>query len=56
MSWTSPIEGIIEVVKSGQSVEVTAGIGQFSAAVKPRITIDGKAIKLNSYDAASIVL
>src|SRR5262249_7161297 len=39
-------------VKSGQSVDVTAGIGQFSATVRPKITIDGKAINLSGGDIA----
>lgn len=39
-------------VKLGQTIEVTAGIGQFSAADKPRIIIDGKEIKLNNEDVA----
>lgn len=39
-------------VKSGQSIEVTAGIGQFNEAAKANVTIDGKEIKLNSDDVA----
>ena len=39
-------------VKQGQPIEVTAGVGQFSAAMKPRITIDGKVIKMNDYATA----
>jgi hypothetical protein len=34
-------------VKAGQSVEVTAGIGQFTKVAKPHITIDGKEGKLD---------
>jgi hypothetical protein len=32
-------------VKQGQSVEVTAGIGEFDTAEAPRISIDGKEIE-----------
>jgi len=34
-------------VKQGQAIEVTAGIGLFNNATKPRVTINGKEIGLN---------
>lgn len=34
-------------VKQGQPIEVTAGVGEFSYAMKPRITMNGKEIKLD---------
>jgi hypothetical protein len=34
-------------VKQGQPLEITAGIGEFSAAMRPRISINGKEVKLN---------
>lgn len=34
-------------VKQGQEIEVTAGIGDFYTYTKPRITMNGKEIKLN---------
>jgi hypothetical protein len=40
-------------VKAGQSIEVTAGVGSFTAYAKPRITIDGKEIKLDQ-DAVAV--
>jgi hypothetical protein len=40
-------------VKAGQQIEVTAGVGSFSEAMKPSITINGREIKLNE-DAAAI--
>jgi hypothetical protein len=33
-------------VKAGQSIEVTAGVGSFSDAAKPRITINGKEVQV----------
>lgn len=39
-------------VKSGQTVEITAGITQIVASCQPKITINGKEIKVNSEDAA----
>lgn len=39
-------------VKQGQSVEVTAGIGSFSAAMRPQIFINGKEISLTDYATA----
>ena len=33
-------------VKAGQSIEVTAGVGSFTDAMKPRITINGKDVKV----------
>jgi len=39
-------------VKSGQTVEITAGITQIVASCQPRITINGKEIKVNSEDVA----
>jgi hypothetical protein len=39
-------------VKAGQSIEVSAGVGQFSAASKPRITIDGAVCKMLDDGAA----
>jgi hypothetical protein len=35
-------------VKSGQSITVTAGILQFNIVVNPRVTINGKEVKINS--------
>lgn len=40
-------------VKNGQPIEVSAGIGSFSAASKPTIIIDGKEITLNE-DATAL--
>ncbi|HEY8896950.1 MAG TPA: hypothetical protein VIM79_19140 [Niastella sp.] len=34
-------------VKKGQSIEVTAGIGEFTDAMKPRVTINDKEVKLD---------
>ena len=34
-------------VKAGDNIEITAGVGAFSVASKPKITIDGKDIQLN---------
>jgi hypothetical protein len=34
-------------VKRGENIEVTAGVGEFSVAAKPRISIDGKEIMLD---------
>ncbi|MCS3798043.1 hypothetical protein [Niastella sp. OAS944] len=39
-------------VKQGQSIEVTAGIGDFDTAEAPRISIAGKEIALNNEGAA----
>jgi hypothetical protein len=39
-------------VRAGQSVEVTAGILQFTVVTNPRISINGKEIKLDSDDRA----
>lgn len=39
-------------VKQGQAIEVSAGIGAFSMAMKPTITINGKEIKLNDHSLA----
>lgn len=39
-------------VKQGQSIEVTAGIGDFDTAEAPRISIDGKEIALGNDGAA----
>lgn len=35
-------------IKSGDSIEVVAGVGSFTAASKPRIIIDGREIELNA--------
>jgi hypothetical protein len=35
-------------VKSGQAVELTVGMGSFTDDLTPRITIDGKELKLNN--------
>jgi hypothetical protein len=40
-------------VKQGQPIEVTAGIGDFNAALRPRITMNGKEIRLDQ-DATAI--
>jgi len=34
-------------IKLGQSIDVTAGVGSFSEAAKPTITINGEKVKLN---------
>jgi hypothetical protein len=39
-------------VKKGESIEIIAGVGGFSEASKPRITIGGKEIKLDAEGAA----
>jgi hypothetical protein len=39
-------------VKQGQPLEVTAGIGSFSAAMRPQIIINGKEISLTDYATA----
>lgn len=39
-------------VKRGQSIEVTAGVGAFIAAARPRITINGTEIKLDNNSTA----
>lgn len=39
-------------VKSGQSIEVTAGVLQFNPASRARVTINGKEIKLDDDDRA----
>jgi hypothetical protein len=40
-------------VKAGQSIEVEAGVGSFSDAMKPRITINGKEVKVGN-DATAV--
>jgi len=40
-------------VKAGQTIEVTAGVGSFSYAAKPRITINGKEVNVGD-DAAAV--
>jgi carbonic anhydrase/acetyltransferase-like protein (isoleucine patch superfamily) len=40
-------------VKAGQPIEVTTGVGSFSDAAKPRITINGKEVKVGN-DATAI--
>lgn len=40
-------------VKAGQSIEITAGVGAFSEAARPRITINGKEVKMD-VDATAI--
>lgn len=39
-------------VMPGDDVEITAGVGSFSAAAKPKITINGQSIPLNADGAA----
>jgi len=34
-------------LKSGELLEITAGVGSFSVAARPKITIDGKNIPLD---------
>lgn len=41
-------------VKKGQPIEITAGIGGFTDAMKPRVTIGGKVIKLNENDGTAV--
>jgi len=40
------------VVKKGETVEITAGIGSFSKAASPKISIDGKLVQLSEDGAA----
>ena len=41
-------------VEKGQPIEITAGVGEFSTAMKPRITIDGKPVALNANDGTAV--